>query len=152
MGQFPQDGENGQNLAFIYCSFSSAVTKRFDFFQLFSTVFSKCFSFGLSSSTTLARAVWSLGNNGTTNHHRHHCNVIKLLLTFLLDHAGTDKFHSKASSAPSQVFDKSVFAKDCQIFGEEQACVEDQPFGWTSSPRWMAVCTRKWLLILQHPF
>ena len=49
-------------------------------------------------------------------------NVIKLLLTFLLDHAGTDKFHAKASSAPSQVFDKSVFAKDCQLFGEEQAC------------------------------
>ena len=49
-------------------------------------------------------------------------NVIELLLTFLLDHAGTDKFHAKASSAPSQVFDKSVFAKVCQLFGEEQAC------------------------------
>ena len=30
MGQFPQDGENGQNVAFFYF-FSSAVTKRFDF-------------------------------------------------------------------------------------------------------------------------
>ena len=33
MGQFPQDGENGQNLAFIYLFWSSAVTKRFDFFN-----------------------------------------------------------------------------------------------------------------------
>ena len=32
MGQFPQDGENGQNVAFFW---SSAVTKRFDFFLTF---------------------------------------------------------------------------------------------------------------------
>ena len=37
MGQFPQDGEKGQNVAFFIC-WSSAVTKWFDFFQLFSTV------------------------------------------------------------------------------------------------------------------
>ena len=34
MGQIPQDGENGQNVAFLI--FSSGVTKWFDF--LFSTV------------------------------------------------------------------------------------------------------------------
>ena len=38
MGQFPQDGENSQNVAFLNFFWSSAVTKRFDFFQLFSTV------------------------------------------------------------------------------------------------------------------
>ena len=31
MGQFPQDGENGQNVAFFYFFWSSAVTKRFGF-------------------------------------------------------------------------------------------------------------------------
>ena len=35
MGQFPQDGENGQNMAF-FIFWSSAVTKQ-SFFQLFST-------------------------------------------------------------------------------------------------------------------
>ena len=40
MGQFPQDGENGQNVAF----FSSAVTKRFDFFN-FSQLFWRYFRF-----------------------------------------------------------------------------------------------------------
>ena len=35
MAQLPQDGENGQNVAF-FCS--SAVTKRFDFFN-FSQLF-----------------------------------------------------------------------------------------------------------------
>ena len=33
MGQFPQDGENGQIVAFFYFFWSSAVTKRFDFFD-----------------------------------------------------------------------------------------------------------------------
>ena len=38
-GQFPQDGENGQNVAFSFIFFFSyAVTEQFDFFQLFSTV------------------------------------------------------------------------------------------------------------------
>ena len=52
MGQFPQDRENGQNVAFFYFLWSSAVTKRFDFFnfsQLFWTDFArgilKIFSF-----------------------------------------------------------------------------------------------------------
>ena len=31
MGQIPQDGENGQNVAFFHFFWSSAVTKRFDF-------------------------------------------------------------------------------------------------------------------------
>ena len=35
MGQFPQDGENGPNVAFFW---SSAVTERFDFFN-FSQLF-----------------------------------------------------------------------------------------------------------------
>ena len=30
MGQFPQDGENGQNVAFFLSFWSSAVTKRFE--------------------------------------------------------------------------------------------------------------------------
>ena len=34
MGQFPQDGENGQNVAFCSFFWSSTVTKRFDFFLL----------------------------------------------------------------------------------------------------------------------
>ena len=39
MGQFPQDGENGQNVAFLEFLFSSSVAKRFDLFsQLFLTV------------------------------------------------------------------------------------------------------------------
>ena len=38
MGQFPQDGRNGQNVAFFLFSCSSAVTKRFDFFT-FSQLF-----------------------------------------------------------------------------------------------------------------
>ena len=37
-GQFPQDGENGQNVSFSFIFFSDAVTKQFDFFHLFSTV------------------------------------------------------------------------------------------------------------------
>ena len=37
MGQFPQDGENGQNVAFFYFLGGFAVTKWF-VFQLFSTV------------------------------------------------------------------------------------------------------------------
>ena len=37
MGQFLQDGENGQNVAFFWSS-ASAVTKRFDFFD-FSQLF-----------------------------------------------------------------------------------------------------------------
>ena len=60
----------------------------------------------------------------------------KLLLTVLLDHA--DKFHAKASSLFSSLpsIDKLIFAKVCQLTGEEQACSsEDQPFGCTSSPR-----------------
>ena len=42
MGQIPQDGENGQNVAFFLFFWSSAVTKRFNFFnfcQLFWTDF-----------------------------------------------------------------------------------------------------------------
>ena len=35
MGQFLQDGENGQNVAFFHLFWSSAVTKRFDFFNFF---------------------------------------------------------------------------------------------------------------------
>ena len=38
MGQFPQDGENGQNVTFLHYFCCSAVIKRFDFCQLFSTV------------------------------------------------------------------------------------------------------------------
>ena len=38
MRQIPQDGENGQNVAFLFIFWSSTVTKRFDFFQLFLTV------------------------------------------------------------------------------------------------------------------
>ena len=34
IGQFPQDGENGQNVAFCSFFWSSTVTKRFDFFLL----------------------------------------------------------------------------------------------------------------------
>ena len=34
MGQFPQDGENGPNVAFVKKNWSSAVTKRFDFFNI----------------------------------------------------------------------------------------------------------------------
>ena len=33
MGQFPQDRENGQNVAFFLFFWSSSVTKRFDFFN-----------------------------------------------------------------------------------------------------------------------
>ena len=33
MGQFPQDGENGQNMAFFKKKLSSAVTKQFDNFN-----------------------------------------------------------------------------------------------------------------------
>ena len=45
MGQFRQDGENGQNVALFYFFWSSAVTKRFDFFnfsQLFWRGFTHC--------------------------------------------------------------------------------------------------------------
>ena len=38
MSQFSEDGENGQNLAFFYFFWSSAVTKRFEFFN-FSQLF-----------------------------------------------------------------------------------------------------------------
>ena len=38
MGQFPQDGENGQNVAVSIYFWSSAVIKLLDFFQLFSTI------------------------------------------------------------------------------------------------------------------
>ena len=38
MGQFPQDGENGQNVALFNLFCSSAVAKRFDFFN-FSQLF-----------------------------------------------------------------------------------------------------------------
>ena len=38
MGQFLQDRENGQNVAFLFIFWSSAVTKRFDFFD-FSQLF-----------------------------------------------------------------------------------------------------------------
>ena len=38
MGQFSQDGENGQNVAFFLFFWSSTVTKRFDFFN-FSQLF-----------------------------------------------------------------------------------------------------------------
>ena len=38
MGQFPQDGENGQNVAFSYFFWRCGVTKRFDFFN-FSQLF-----------------------------------------------------------------------------------------------------------------
>ena len=55
----------------------------------------------------------------TVLNHQNKKPFIELLLAFLLDQAGTDKFHAKA---PSQVFDKPVFAKVCQLFGEEQAC------------------------------
>ena len=37
MCQFPQVGENGRNVAFFILFWSSTLTKRFDFFQLFST-------------------------------------------------------------------------------------------------------------------
>ena len=38
MRQIPQDGENGQNVAFLFIFWSSTVTKRFDFFN-FSRLF-----------------------------------------------------------------------------------------------------------------
>ena len=44
--------------------------------------FWKCFHFGPSSYRTLARAVWSLGDNGVTNHYHHHrqCHQLQTAL------------------------------------------------------------------------
>ena len=54
MGQFLQDGTNGQNVAFFHF-WSSSVTKQFDFFtflncseDILTGAFQKCFSFGPS--------------------------------------------------------------------------------------------------------
>ena len=46
MGQIPQDGENGQNVAFFLFFRSSAVTKQFDFFG-FSQQFWRDFAQGI---------------------------------------------------------------------------------------------------------
>ena len=61
MGQFPQDREDGQNVAFFNNFWSSAVTKRSDWFNFSQLFWRDFFLFPPSSSRTRAGAVWILG-------------------------------------------------------------------------------------------
>ena len=72
MGQFPQDGENGQNVAFFIFFWSSAVTKRFDFFN-FSQLFWKDFDRGILKNVlvlVLAHLEHELELDGTKSFQR----------------------------------------------------------------------------------
>ena len=57
------------------------------------------FWFLSSSSRTRARAVWSLGDNGATNHHHHHCTLMNYRVIFL---TGPAQKSSKYGTGPPQ--------------------------------------------------